>query len=45
MDFQGIVLSDEDQTFCLLDSSTNQSQPLLIRKQAHEGGYQVFMVF
>ena len=39
MNFQGIVLSDEDQTFCLLDSSINQSQPLFIRKQAREGGY------
>ena len=45
MNFQGIVLSDEDHRFCLLDSSLNQSQPLFIRKQAREGGYRVFMVF
>ena len=45
MNFQGIVLSDEDQRYCLLDSSLNQSQPLFIRKQAREGGYRVFRVF
>ena len=45
MDFQGIVLSFEDQTFYLLDSSISQSQPLFIRKQAHEGRYREFMVF
>ena len=45
MDFQGIVLSVEDQTFYLLDSSISQSQPLFIRKQAREGRYREFMVF
>ena len=45
MNFQGIVLSGEDQRCCLLDSSLSQSQPLFIRKQARVGGYQEFMVF
>ena len=45
MDFQGIVLSVEDQTFCLLDSSISQSEPLFIRKQARVGGYREFVVF
>ena len=45
MDFQGIVLSVEDQRSCLLDSSLSQSQPLFIRKQARAGGYREFMVF
>ena len=45
MDFQGIVLSVEDQTFCLLDSSLSQSQPLFTEKQARAEGYQDFMVF
>ena len=39
MDFQGIVLSVQDQTFYLLDSSISQSQPLFIRKQARAGKY------
>ena len=45
MNFQGIVLSSEDQRCGLLDSSLSQSQPLFIRKQAHVGGYREFMVF
>ena len=45
MNFQGIVLSSEDQRFYLLDSSLSQSQPLFIRKQARAGGYREFMVF
>ena len=45
MDFQGIVLSVEDQTFCLLDSSLGQSQPLFTEKQARAEGYRDFMVF
>ena len=45
MDFQGIVLSDQDRKFCLLDSSLSQSQPLFTRKQARARGYRDFMVF
>ena len=45
MDFQGIVLSVEDQAFYLLDSSISQSQPLFIRKRARVGGYREFVVF
>ena len=45
MNFQGIVLSDEDQACCLLDSSLSQSQPLFIRKQARVGGYREFIIF
>ena len=45
MDFQGIVLSVEDQTFCLLDSSLSQSQLLFTEKQARAEGYREFVVF
>ena len=45
MDFQGIVLSDQDREFYLLDSSLSQSQPLFTRKQARARGYREFMVF
>ena len=45
MNFQGIVLSDQDRGFYLLNSSLSQSQPLFIRKQARAEGYREFMVF